>query len=92
MGIIARFGVRKAIYRKGRWMAADRSLEAQLNSATDEWIQSTGGPPIWDHDPERTTATRICESLSGRVTRHIRDPTPALREEFLRRRQIGLPF
>lgn len=92
MSAIVRVDGRKAILRHGHWISADRSLEARLNAATDAWIRSTGGPPVSDSDPERTTAREISVQLGGRVVGHLKSARRDSRLDYLSRRQMEIAF
>lgn len=90
MGVLIRVGKQKAILRRGRWLAADASLEALLNTRTSSWIAETGGPPLQSKDQESAVATEMARQVGGRVLMHV----PALRSSkiYIRLRQLRLDF
>jgi len=92
MGVMVRFGNRKAFLRRGAWLSADAGLESRLNRATDDWIQQTGGPPINDRDHERTVAEEIATRFGGRVAKHVPPPASQSAQIYISRRQMRLDF
>ncbi len=90
MSVIMRFGPRKAILTGARWRAADAALEQMLNTATREWLNETGGPPLGDADPDFTTALTIGVSHGGRIHRHLPSDRVETREAYVRARQLSL--
>ncbi len=92
MGVMVRFGKQKAFLRRGEWFSADPNLENRLNQVTNRWIQQTGGPPLNDHDHERTVAREIAARCGGRIIVRIR-PSPKLSARiYISRRQLDLDF
>ncbi len=89
---MVRFGKRKAFLRRGEWFSADTGLESRLNRATDDWIQETGGPPIDDHDHERTVAKTIAARFGGRIAMRVAPPARQSAQAYISRRQMRLDF
>ncbi len=92
MGILVRIGTRKAFLRRGEWKCADAELEQRLNLLTTRWIQETGGPPMDDHDHERTVAEQIAGQVGGTIAMRA---APSLRRNshiFISRRQLQFDF
>lgn len=85
-----RFGGRRAILCGAKWTAADPNLETMLNVATHQWLNSTGGPPIGDADPDFTTAMVVGIAHGGRIHRHLPSDKPETREAYRRARQLDL--
>ncbi len=92
MGVMVRFGKRKAFLRRGEWVSSDSALESRLNATTDRWIQQTGGPPIEDEDHERTVANEISELLGGRIARRIPPALARSAQIYISRRQMRFDF
>lgn len=92
MSVMVRLNGRKAIFRGGTWVASDPGLELLLNDATEEWIRETGGPPLWDRDPEKTAAKAVIEKVGARLTAHVPSPGKKTRQLFFARRQFRLDF
>jgi len=89
---MVRFGSQKAFLRRGEWFSANAGLESQLNDITTSWIQETGGPPLDDHDHERTVAETIAGLMGGRVVRRVRPSAKLTAQIYIARRQMDLPF
>jgi hypothetical protein len=85
-----RVGRQKAILRRGVWLAANPTLESQLNSRMSSWISQTGGPPLHDPDHEATAAREMARQLGGRVLTKV--PSPGSRATYIRLRQLQLDF
>lgn len=92
MPVLVRFDKRKAFLRNGRWRSADTALETSLNEATEEWIRSTGGPPLSDSDQERTVAKEMAERWSGKILIHMRSRTGKSAAYFVEQRQMKFAF
>lgn len=92
MSVLIRVGKRKAILRRGRWLAADRRLEDRLNSETRRWIQATGGPAFSEDDQEGAVAREIARRFGGRVRLHLRSRTASSAQAYLRHRQLEFDF
>jgi hypothetical protein len=92
MGVLVRFGNRKAFLRGGVWISADAGLETRLNDATTRWIQETGGPPLHDQDHERTVAREIAGRMGGHIACRIRPSSAQTAELYISRRQLPLDF
>ena len=92
MSVLVRFGRQKAFLRRGQWVSSDPELENQLNRATSEWIQETGGPPIQDRDHESTVAREIADRMGGRVVRRVRPSARLSAQIYISRRQLDLDF
>ncbi|MBM3723797.1 MAG: hypothetical protein FJW40_00010 [Acidobacteria bacterium] len=90
MSVLIQIRKQKAFLRDGVWRCASRELEDNLNSATRQWIDRTGGPPISDSDPERTTAKHIASVFNARVLMRIPVITSEERQRYLRLRQMNL--
>jgi len=92
MGVLARFGRRKAFLRHGEWRSADPQLEALLNQTTRRWIEQTGGPAIEDEDHDATTAAHIVAMLGGQILRHVPPTRNVTARLYIRLRQLRLDF
>jgi hypothetical protein len=92
MSILVRFGKYKAFLRRGEWKCASRDLEDRLNSVTRDWIQETGGPPLEDHDHERTAAEEIARRLDGRIAMRVAPSPRRTRAIYISRRQLDFDF
>jgi len=92
MGVMVRFGRKKAFLRRGSWISADPSLETLLTDTTEAWIQETGGPPIRDKDHEYTVARVIADRLGGRIARRTPGSSPKVAAIYISRRQLKLDF
>lgn len=92
MSVMARLNGRKAIFRGGVWVSSDPRVELLLNDATEAWIRETGGPPLWDRDPEKTAAAAVLERVGARLLSHIPSPGKKTRQLFFARRQFRLEF
>ena len=92
MSVMVRLKGRKAIFRGGVWVSSDPGVELLLNEATEEWIKETGGPPLWDQDPEKTAAKAVMERVGARMMAHIPSPGKKTRQLFFARRQFRLEF
>jgi hypothetical protein len=73
-------------------MSSSPELEQQLNRATSDWIQATGGPPINDRDHERTVAVEIARKFDGRVAVRVKPSRSLSARIYISRRQLDLPF
>jgi len=90
MSILIRARGQKAFYRGGQWRTADAGLEAELNRATEAWIERTGGPALAAPDPEIVCAEAIAQMFEGRVLRHVPSRGNQMRHLFLAKRQMKL--
>ena len=90
MSVLIRLDGRKAFFRGGVWKCADLEVESRLNACTEEWIRSTGGPPIQERDPERVVALYVSRVLGATVIRHVPSRGEKMRAYFLGRRQMEL--
>ena len=92
MGVMVKFGDRKAFLREGQWRCVDARLELKLNRETDRWIGATGGPAFDSTDPEAEVACAIA-TLCGGVVR-MKSPTrprPST-SPYIARRQYSFDF
>lgn len=80
------------MYRHGEWRSAHPALEAKLNLLTNQWIESTGGPPLSSSDPERDTVDEIARQCGAKVLlRAAANPRREFKTYF-ERRQMSFPF
>lgn len=92
MSVLVQFGKHKAFLRAGRWMAASRTLEDQLNKETARWLRETGGPPIKEADQERGVAAEMAERFGGKIVLRMRARGTRSRQVFLELRQLEFDF
>lgn len=92
MGVVVRIRRQKAFLRDGEWRSAEKSLEAELNRLTTEWILATGGPPLEAANPELIVARHVARETGGRVLLHVPCPPKDGSRTYFALRQMALPF
>ncbi len=92
MGVVVRFGARRAFLREGQWRCADPQLELRLNQETDRWIGETGGPELGSVDPEADVARTIAKRCRGVVLLHAQAPSKRSVLLYFSRRQYRFDF
>jgi len=92
MGIMVRFGRRKAFLRRGNWFSSDQDLERQLADSTDEWFRQTGGPPLEEKNHELAVARAIADRMGGRIACRTPGSSPKTTAIYISRRQMRFDF
>ena len=90
MSVLVRFGRQKAILRLGRWVSANKHMEARLNLATSDWIRQTGGPPLSHPNHERAAAEEIATRFGGRIVLKVTPTSKRAAQVWVRQRQLRL--
>jgi hypothetical protein len=90
MSVLVRFGKQKAILRLGRWVSADKAVEARLNEATVEWVRQTGGPPLSHPNHELAAAQVIATRLGGRIVLKVNPKSKRAARIWVQQRQMRL--
>ena len=92
MGVVVRFGARRAFLREGEWRCADLKLERRLNEQTKAWITETGGPDLGAEDPEAELAREMARRNGGAVHLHTPARPNRSRRLYFERRQYSFDF
>lgn len=92
MSVLIRVDGRKAIYRSGKWFSSDVALEASLNQLTDQWISTTGGPPIEERDQELAIAAEVANRSGGKVKLHYQSESKRTAAVLFSKRQMKFDF
>ncbi len=91
MGVMIRVDSRKAFLRDGVWKAADPNLEELLNRLTEDWIRTSGGPPLHSRNLELSVAEEMARRFGGRIASVV-PPSSATASHYLSRRQMSFDF